>query len=515
MYSGARPLIGASLIVFGGFAASRALGLVRNMVILNLFGTSREYEAFVVAMQAPDLVFQVLAGGAVAAAFIPVFKEYHARGDEEAWHVASSAINLAVLATGLVALVLFFLARPVTDILVPGWDAGSKELTAGLMRAMLLSSVIFAASAFAASILNSQHRFALAAMAPLAYNISIIAGAVLLHEQLGIYSLAVGVVVGAGLHLVVQVPGLLRGGMRYRLSLDPTHEGVRSILRLMLPRMLGLGVGQLNLLVNVLLASFLIAGSVGYLNVAWLLLMSQVALSMAISTAVFPTLAEASATHDRVQLRQVFYASLRGILFLTIPSAVGLMVLGEPIVRVFFERGEFTAESTQRTAYALTFYALGIVGHGVVEIADRLFYALHDTRTPVLIACTAVGANILLSLALMSTSLNYGGLALASSLAALTEAVLLIRLLKERIVDLNLEELAISVLRVLAASLLMGILLVYLSRAAAWMLPNPSLLQQVAILVALTAVGAGFYLGLASLLRCEEVSAVRLMLRAR
>jgi putative peptidoglycan lipid II flippase len=510
-----RKLAQASLIVFGGYAASRVLGLVRNVVVLDQFGTSRDYEAFVAAILVPDLVFQVLAGGAVAAAFIPVFKSYWIDDEHEAWQVASSAINLAVLATGAVALVLSFFARPLSEVLVPGWDAPSKDLTAGLMRTLLVSPVIFAASAFASSMLNAFHRFALAALAPLVYNLSIIAGALLLRESQGIHSLAIGAVAGAALHLLVQVPGLLQIGFRYRLVATLAHPGVRSVLRLMAPRMVGLGVTHANLLVNVVLASFLVDGSVGYLNVAWLLLMSQVAFAMAISTAVFPTLAETSAANQREQMHQVFYLSLRGILFFTIPSAIGLMVLGEPLVRVFFEHGEFTAESTRQTAYALTFYALGLAGHGVIEIGDRVFYALQDTATPVLAACGAVGLNVVLSVLLMLTPLNFGGLALANSVAALAEATLLVLLLKRRVASLDLEELAASILRSLACGVLMGILILYLSRAA-WGLRLPtSLLFEAFLIFGVASAGALFYLGLAAILRSDEVRVLRLMLQSR
>lgn len=514
MPSRTSQLARAALVVFVGFLASRALGLVRNMVVLSQFGTSREYEAFVAAIQVPDLVFQVLAGGAVAAAFIPVFKSSWISSQRQAWRIASSAINLALLATGAVALALAFLAGPLADVLVPGWDPPSRELTARLMRSMLVSPVLFAASAFAASILNAFQRFALAAAAPLVYNLSIIAGVLLLREPLGVYSLAVGVVAGAALHLLVQVPGLVRAGMRYAFLVDLAHPGVRAILQLMLPRMLGLGVTQLNLLINLLLASFLAAGSVGFLSVAWLVLMSQVAVAMAIGTAVFPTLAEASASREGEELRRIFYLALRGILFLSIPAAVGLVVLGEPLVRVFFERGEFTPESTRRTAYALTFYALGLAGHGVIEIADRLFYSLRDTATPVLAACGATALNLLLSLLLMHTTLDYGGLALANSLAALAEAGALVYLLRQRLPRLDLDALAAGILRILAASLLMGSLVLPLRRGIPWFEPEAGLALQLLALVGVASLGAAAYLAIAAALRCEELRLLRLALRA-
>ena len=170
--------------------------------------------------------------------------------------------------------------------------------------------------------------------------------------------------------------------MRLHFGLDFKHSGVREVMRLMGPRMIGLGVTQINQVVNVILASYLLVGSLGYLNVAWLMLMTPLVLAMAVSTAVFPTLAEESASNHSEAVREVFTLSLRTILFLTIPMAVGLITLGEPLIRLLFEHGAFTAESTSLTHYALTFYAIGLAGHATVEIVDRVYYAVHDTWTP-------------------------------------------------------------------------------------------------------------------------------------
>src|SRR5919112_5206588 len=193
MYARARKLATHSLIVMLGFALSRIFGLIRNVVLAQQFGTGREYEAFIAALIVPDLVFQVLAGGAVGSAFIPVFKGYFARDDEEeAWRFTSKVMSLAVVATAPVVLILAVLARPLAELLVPGWDAADKDLTATLMRTMLISPAIFAVSGFAASVLNSFQRFALAALAPIVYNLTIIASAFLLRP-FGIEGVAIGV----------------------------------------------------------------------------------------------------------------------------------------------------------------------------------------------------------------------------------------------------------------------------------------------------------------------------------
>ena len=515
MYARARKLAESSLIVMVGFALSRVFGLARNVVLAQQFGTGREYEAFIAALIVPDLVFQILAGGAVGSAFIPVFKGYFARDEEdEAWRFTSKVMSLAVAATAPVALILAILARPLTELLVPGWDAAGKDLTATLMRTMLISPAIFAVSGFAASVLNSFQRFALAALAPIVYNLTIIASAFALRPY-GIEGVAIGVALGALLHLGVQVPGLIALGMRFRFALDLGHAGVREVLRLMGPRMIGLGIVQVNQLVNVVLASYLVVGSIGYLNVAWLMVMTPLVLAMAVSTAVFPTLAEESAQEHTEAVKEVFLVSLRTILFLSVPMAIGLMVLGEPLIRLFFERGEFTADMTRMTAFALVFYAIGLAGHATVEIVDRVFYAIHDTGTPVKAAGVAFAINLTLSVILMSTALNYRGLALANSLAALAEAALLLVLIGRRLNGLDLRGVLTSLSRTVVASLVMGITIAALPRVMVNAFGLPASFELVVVIGLVALAGATVYLVLAYLLRSEELRVLLRLARSR
>lgn len=505
----------AALVVMTGFLASRVLGVIRNIVVAAHFGTGEQYSAYVAAIAVPDTVFQVLVGGAVGSAFIPVFQRYHARGrEDEAWRLTASVINLGVLGAGGVALLLGIFARPVMDIVAPGRDPAFRDLAASLSRILLVTPAIFAASTFCASVLNSYHRFAVAALAPLAYNLAIIGGAIFLSGPLGIHGLAIGAAVGALLHLLVQVPALWRLGMRWQPVVDVRHAGVREVARLFAPRVLGLGVVQFNkVLSGVLFASFLVAGSIAYLDYAWLMIMTPLALAMAIGTAVFPTLSEASALERHGHVQQVFLLSLRMILFLTIPASVGLMVLGEPIIRLFFEHGTFNEQSTAATAYAMVFFAIGLAGHATVEIVDRVFYALHDTRSPVLVAVSAIGLNVVLSLVLMQTPLNYGGLALANSIAALVEAAMLIRLIALRLPDLQLDHLAVSAVRILAASLVMGLPVAWLAGVLDPLL-RPRGTPGEAVLVAVcVAAGAGLYAVVSLAFGSHELRALLKLIR--
>jgi putative peptidoglycan lipid II flippase len=495
-------IVGAALIVMSGFIASKLLGLVRNIVISHQYGASRDYELFLAAISIPDTLFQVLAGGAVSAAFIPVFSSYLSEGQRtRAWQLTSALMNLGVVVLGAIAVILALFAPSLMALLVAGWPAEDQARAAALTRIMLISPVVFAVSALATSALNGVHRFALAAAAPLAYNLSLI--------FLGAEGLALGAVIGALLHLGVQLPGLIHVGMRYVPTFGLDLAGTREVAKLMVPRVIGLGVSQLNQLINILLASFLIQGAVAYLNYAWLLLMVPLGVfAMGLSTAIFPTLAEQSAQSRTEEERQTFVFGLRVILYLTIPAATGLVVLGRPIVGLLLQRGEFTAEDAAATALVLGWFAIGLPGHSVIEIVDRVFYAERDTATPVKVAAGAVALNIALSLILMRTGLTFGGLALANSIAALTEATILTVLLNRRLHWLRASEVLGFGWRIGLAAVAMGVVAMLLQGIIAPSVDAAHWTGQLALVGAVTAVAGVAYVGFAHLLGVRDARRV-------
>ena len=281
--------------------------------------------------------------------------------------------------------------------------------------------------------LNAVQHFLTPAAAPILYNCAIIAGAWLLAPAYGVHGLAFGVAAGALLHLLVQLPALLRQGARYHFSLRWQDTLVREVAWLMGPRVLGLLFVQLNFLVNTILASGLPGGSLSALNYAWLLmLLPQGIFAQAVATVAFPTFSAQVAAGNRAQLLETLTGLLRLVLFLSIPAACLLFILDEPLIQLLFQRGRFDEASTAAVAYALRFYALGLVAHAVVEIVVRVFYALHDTATPVVVGVATMALNILLSLALIGR-LSYGGLALANSIATAAEMFLLLILLDRKL----------------------------------------------------------------------------------
>jgi putative peptidoglycan lipid II flippase len=435
----------AALIVAAGFLGSRALGLLRSVIIAHNFGTSPELDAYWVAFRLPDLVFQLLAGATLASAFIPTFVQLRARsGDEAAWRLASSILNLVLIATAVFAAAAFVLAPTVLPLLAPGLgeESGREEemqaLAVELTRIMLLSPLLFAVSGMFMGILNARRHFLTPALAPMFYNLSII-GAALVSDDVRV--LAGGVVVGAALHLVVQLPDLRFAGMAYRLVADWRDRAVREVGALMAPRVIGLAATQVNFyFIAIFFASTLSDGSISALSFAWLVLMTPLGVvGMAISTAAFPTLAE-QAVRDTGALARTLSSTLRLILYLSLPAGVGLILLAKPLVVVLLQHGAFDAASSNLTTQALRFYAIALFAHAGIEILSRGFYALGDTRTPVAIAVVSMLLNLVLSLALVGP-LELRGLALALSLATAAECLVLFAALGARVPALPSAEL--------------------------------------------------------------------------
>ncbi len=506
----------AAGLVMALFVVSRALGLLREMVISHQFGTGGDLDAYLAAFRLPDILFQIVAGGALASAFIPTFSAYLAHGRvRPGRRMASAVINLVLIVTTVLGMLAALLAPwLVRTILAPGFDPARQALTADLMRLMLVTPVIFGLSGVIMGILNAYQHFLLPALAPILYNLGIIAGALLLAPTMGVQGLAVGVVVGALGHLVVQVPGLERYSFRWTAMLGLRDPGVHEVGRLMLPRVLGLAAVQINFLVNTMLASGLVAGSLAALNYAWLLmLLPQGVFAQSVATAAFPTFSAQAAKGQWAEMRSTLSATLRAILYLAIPAAVGLIVLRVPLVQLVFERGAFGETSTQMVAWALALFALGLPAHSVVEIVVRAFYALHDTRTPVAVGVAAMVLNVVLSLALIRVFevvgwMPLGGLALSNSLATTAEMAVLLGLIRRRLDGLEGRRLATSLLRIGLASTAMAAA----AEAVAWLLAgSPVWLSAGLAIVA----GLGVYAGGSLALGAPEPRAVWGMVAGR
>jgi putative peptidoglycan lipid II flippase len=436
-------------MIMAALALSGILGLLRQVLIAAAFGADRELDAFYAALRVPETLFVLVAGGALASAFIPVFAARLAEDDlAGAWKLASSTLSFMGAGAALLSLAAFLLADPLVAIfLSPGAPAADQALTADLMRIMLLTVVIFGVSGLMMGILNGYQHFLAPALAPSMYNLGLILGAVVLAPEggldLGVYGLAWGAVIGAGLHLLVQVPSLARlPGLRLWPVWDWRDSGAGEVFRLMLPRIVGLGAVQINFWLNAALTSSMAPGSLTALQTAFALMFTVLGiLGQSIGTAVFPTLSRLAAEGDTKRFGQTLLPALQNVYFLSLPAGFGLAALAVPIVAVLFERGAWTRTDTQGAAWALALFGVGLAGHAILEVLARAFYALQDTWTPVKIGLATIAFNMALSLLIVGVYPDsapfergpFGALALAMSFATALESAALWWLLRRRI----------------------------------------------------------------------------------
>jgi putative peptidoglycan lipid II flippase len=421
-----------AIIVSVAFVLSRLLGLAREMILARQFGTGPEMEAYVAAFRIPDLLFLTIMSGAFGAAFIPVFGGFIDRGDRErASRLASSILTwtgISVLITGAIAYVL---AGAITSALFD-FDAYTHDLTVELMRILLLSPVFLGLGIAFKGILEAQNQFTLPALSPLVYNAAIIVGAAFFAPEYGIHAVAWAVIIGAILHMAIELPGVARSGLAFWPTLDRRVDGLSEVLRLLGPRVLGQAAFQINFIAVTAFASTIGDENVAAFNYAWqLLMLPHGVLALSISTVAFPSLAALFSRGDRRGFGRLLDRTMRPLLFLSIPASVGLLLAGRPIVMVIFEGGNFTERSTDLVVAALTWFAIGLVGYGLTEIVTRVFYAMRDTRTPVITGVLTIILNIILC-SLLIGSLGIEGLSISLSATTAAEAVIMLFFLRYR-----------------------------------------------------------------------------------
>jgi putative peptidoglycan lipid II flippase len=513
-----RLLVTAGLILTASALASRLLGWVRLLVIGSQFGAGRDLDAYLAAFRIPDAIFQLVVAGALSAALIPVFASYRARGeDADAWRLASSVINLVLIALVVLSGLMAILAPVLVPLVAPGFDPETTELTIRLTRVMLLSPVLIGLGAVVTGILNTYGRFTAGAVAPLLYNLAIIGAAIFLAPALGVEGLAIGVAIGSAAHLVIQLPSLLAIQPRYAPIIGLGHPGVRRVAWLIGPRMLGLAAGQVNFIVSTVLASGLVAGSLTAYNYAFQLSQIPVGVvGVSVAMALFPTLSHDAALGRRAEIRHQVALSVRLLIFVAAILTAVTVVLREPLASVFFQYGLFTRESAAQTAGALGFFGVGLVGHIVVHVLTRTFYAMQDTRTPVGWAIVAVAINVPL-MAILVGPMGVEGLALALSITAVLEVLGLLWSLRRRIESIEGSAILSSTIRAVAAGGAAALIMLGgLSLIDAWL---PGLLVdglgRLIALVALATAGSAGFLLVAAGLGSPELAQLRLLLPAR
>jgi putative peptidoglycan lipid II flippase len=514
----ARHLLTSSLIVVLFFGLGKLTGLVRLFLVADTFGTTPAYDAFTAANQLPELFFTLIAGGALAAAFIPVYSQYLTKESErDAARLANTILTLVLLILGGICLVGAALAPWIAStLLVPDFSPEQQQLTAMLMRVILIQTTLFGVSGVLSSILNAHQHFALPALAPIALDIGYIFGLLFLVPSMGIMGLAWGTVLGGILHILIQFPALFKYKITYRPSLAVHMAGVREIIRLMGPRIVTLGVIQLADLYIIRLASALPEGSTsGYFYGYAFMQFPETLLGTAVAIVVFPTLAELYNGGDIEGLKGTAVNALRLIWFLTIPAAALMLLFGRPVLGLLF-----APEAVSIVFAVLLVFSVRVVSEASNEIVARLFYARHNTRTPMFAYLGWLVVNMLFAY-LLVTTWGVVGLALASTIAFTFLAGLLYYLNRRELGYLGERELAATGGRALLAT--GGMALVIL--AIGLLLPLPAIttnlsgarnvLAQLLYLGVVGLFGTAVYLLLHTLLGGTEIRELVRLLRSR
>src|SRR6185503_11103542 len=431
--SGGLALARAGLVVSGAYLVSRVLGYVRVLVIGSTLGASSDTDAFLTAFRIPDLIFQLVAAGTVAAALVPMVAGQLGTGrTSRAWHIVSTIATLMTVGLVVLAAIAWVAAPALVPILAPGFAGEQLQHTIDLTRLMLLSPMFLALGAVASSALNAHNRFAAAAFAPIVYNLAIIGATVILTPTFGVSGIAIGVVAGSLGHLLVQLPPLSRAGFRYTPNLDIGDPDVRETLRLMGPRTVALGATQITFLVATALATGLSTGSVTAFTFAFTVFSIPLSIiGVPLGIVALPTLSRDLARGAVDEFSSLMSRAMRLILFLILPLVALGIALRVPATTLLFNHGKFTAESVDLVAGTLTFLLLALPGEGLNTILIRAFYADRDTRTPALAAILGAVINVTIGvLAVRVLGWGLAGIAFGIAVGSTIEAVLLAVLLR-------------------------------------------------------------------------------------
>ncbi|MCM3878735.1 MAG: murein biosynthesis integral membrane protein MurJ [Vicinamibacterales bacterium] len=510
-----RSLLRSAGVIGIATMTSRVLGLVRDQVFAFLFGAGDAMDAFRIAFRLPNMLRDLFAEGAMSAALVPTFTRAIASGGKPAvWRTGSNLISVLLIVTGVLALAGMLFAEPLVTLYAGDFRAvpGKFELTVRLTRIMFPFLTLVTIAAALMGMLNALHRFFIPALSPAMFNVGAILCAltlVPLASRVGvapILAIGIGTLVGGVGQVVLQWPALTKEGFRYRPAVDLRDRWLREIGRLMLPGVAGLASVQINLFVNSWLATSLGTGAVSWLDYAFRLMYMPIGLfGLSIATASMPDISGHAAADNDAGVRESVSNALRMMLMLNVPATAGLLVLATPIVRLIFEHGRFTATDTTATAAALVYYSPGLVGYSAVKLISPAFYALGSGRIPLIASAVSVAVNVACCVLLVGV-LGHRGLALGTALSALTNAGILLWLLRSRLAGLDGARVLVTLTKISIASLAMG----YAAYATEGLLhvPFPGASVATQSIRVFAAIGAGIAVLATSahLLRIEEFS---------
>lgn len=497
---------------------SRLLGFVRESLMAGLFGKTAATDAYNTAFILPDLLYWLLVGGILSAAFIPVISEYIAKKrEDEGWKVVSSVTNAIFLMLCLLVISGMVLAPKFIELQVPGFTPENKELAVYLTRVLLMQPVILALSGITMGILNSYKIFWPSAVGTVLYNACVILfGAIFANsgDARSISGFAFGVVIGAAANFIVQIPSLKKVGYRYYPIIDLKHPGVRKIMALSVPMIIMYTLNQFQVIVNSNLGSALVPGSLTAVWYSYRLFQVPVGIfALAIGVAVFPTLTEQAALKRKHDFLETVSEAIRLIIFITIPISIGMMVLRYPLIRLLFEHGEFSAKDTAITAVPLLYFSLGITAQAIIQILPRAFYALQNTWIPVILGLIAMAASVLWMLVLVGP-LASGGLALAFTLGAIIQMALLFIVLRRKLGRIDGRRIMATAVKSITAALVMaGVVALWANRITPWV--GIGKIGSTIVLISGALIGMLIFFGIARFLKMEEYRTAFAMLLKR
>lgn len=514
----------AAGIVAAAVMLSRVLGLCRELVFAGLFGAGRGMDAFITAFRAPNLLRDLFAEGALSTAFVTVFSQKIAKeGDQSAWNLASKMMTLTTVFMSGASLLGVLLAPQLISILAPGFDPGKAALTIFLTRVMYPFILMVSLAALVMGMLNAKNIFTAPALASSFFNLGSIIGGVLfgwlLDPHFGeraLVGLALGTLLGGLLQLGVQLPSLYRAGFRLVLDFRWHDPGVRQVLMLMLPAVIAASAVQVNVMINSIFASYLGDGPVSWLSFAFRLMQLPLGVfGVAIATVTLPLVSRIAALGDLDQFRATLARAMRLAVFLTLPSAVGLMVMAQPIISIIYERGKFHHQDMLQTAGALQFYAIGLVSYSCIKVLSPAFYAINHRWTPMLVSFLSIAMNLFFNwVFIFQLNMGHRGLALSTALSATLNVTLLYFLMVYFTGPLYFQKLWALVWRCGLATLPIVGVGIYLHP---WLqqLTGKALLIRAGGLFTTIALAIGLFIGVCLLLNVEETATFWNVLKAK
>ena len=499
-----RNLTGAAAIVMSSIVVSRITGFFREMLIPNVLG-AREADAYVMAFKITDLMYNMLVGGAIAAALIPVLAGYiEKRDEEEGWKAVGTFINVVFLSMAGVCLLGMIFARKLVPFIAMGFQGEATELTIRLTRILFPSVSFIMLAGLVNGVLNSYHRFAASAYGPTLYNIG---GALslLFLNRYGVEAVAVGVMCSSLLYFLFQLTFAMKNLKFYRFRIYLHHPGFRRLFKLAIPSLASSSIVQVNVIVSAMFVTLFGLGSVNAFNMAdrtWQ--MPYGIFAQGIGIAMLPTLSAKLAMGDLDDYRDILMKGLKTVLFLSIPSAVGFVVLKDSLIRGIFQwTGSFNKDLVPIAGSILMFFSIAMLTQSIVAIMNRAFYAGNDTKTPLYVGASTILVNLVLSYSFYRfTDLGVSGMALSYSITSALNALLLLGLLNRKFKGIHLDKLMLFLLKVLPASAIMGIFLCFSN--AVLNSGTGSKLLQLAVLGAEILAGAFLYFLVLALLKLDE-----------